>query len=184
MVRSESFSKANNSVFNRIYGNRQDNVYQVVQDTMTLDFKIKSTYSAFRGKGIWNEIFSGTYNDCKDHLERIQQKNPILSSHFFNLECKPLTKQEQYNHPLWQKKRLEIMQRDNWTCRCCGESEMQLQIHHLQYNRNGYLWEVDNEVLVTVCDPCHQILHNELPKLAGLIAFQILSGELDPTLKL
>jgi 5-methylcytosine-specific restriction endonuclease McrA len=33
---------------------------------------------------------------------------------------------DQYKSPLWQKKRLEIMNRDKFTCQECGEKEKQL----------------------------------------------------------
>jgi len=32
--------------------------------------------------------------------------------------------------PRWQKKRLKIMERANWECESCGDSEKTLHIHH------------------------------------------------------
>ena len=92
-----------------------------------------------------------------------------------------LSKKEQYEHPHWQKKRLEIFNRDNWHCRCCDETNVALHVHHLYYNRDCHIWEIDNEGLVTVCVKCHKILHDELSKLSGIIAFNILCGKIDPT---
>lgn len=57
--------------------------------------------------------------------------------------------------PRWQKKRLEIMNRDNFSCTCCGNNESTLNIHHKSYKNNP--WEVDNDQLVTVCVLCHKI---------------------------
>jgi len=57
--------------------------------------------------------------------------------------------------PRWQKKRLEIFERDNWTCIFCGEEEKTLSVHHLYYDK-GNPWEVRNAALVTVCEGCHK----------------------------
>jgi 5-methylcytosine-specific restriction endonuclease McrA len=81
---------------------------------------------------------------------------------------------DQLKSPLWQKKRLEIFQRDNFKCRVCESEENQLHVHHLYYKPKTLLWEYDNEGLVTVCDKHHEQLTNDLPKLSGLIAFDIL----------
>lgn len=32
--------------------------------------------------------------------------------------------------PRWQKKRLEILARDNWTCQRCGAVNCELHVHH------------------------------------------------------
>jgi len=37
---------------------------------------------------------------------------------------------EQYRHPKWQKKRLDILKRDKFTCRSCGDKESTLNVHH------------------------------------------------------
>ena len=58
--------------------------------------------------------------------------------------------------PKWQKKRLEILSRDNFKCKCCGDEETQLQVHHLEYK--GKPWEVDSSKLVTLCADCHLII--------------------------
>ncbi len=44
-----------------------------------------------------------------------------------------LSYKEQLTHPNWQRKRLEIFQRDNFACTICGNTEHQLQVHHLYY---------------------------------------------------
>lgn len=61
---------------------------------------------------------------------------------------------EKLKDPRWQKKRLEIFNRDNWTCRWCKEREKPLSIHHLIYS-NGEPWEQDNKYLITLCEHCH-----------------------------
>lgn len=80
----------------------------------------------------------------------------------------------------WQKKRLEIMSRDKFECLCCHET-FQLSVHHLYYEPNKKIWDYDNECLVTLCDRCHNILHADMMKLSGIIAFNALVGKVDTT---
>lgn len=84
----------------------------------------------------------------------------------------------QLKSPKWQKKRLEIFERDNFKCRCCKEKEKTLHVHHLYYLPNTMLWEYDLEGMVTVCENCHEILTKELGKLSGLIAFELLTRKI------
>lgn len=62
---------------------------------------------------------------------------------------------EQLKSPKWQKKRLEIMQRDKFTCQLCGDKETTLNVHHLEYIKDAKAWECDNNSLVTLCEHCH-----------------------------
>lgn len=67
-----------------------------------------------------------------------------------------MTYSEKLESPLWQKKRLEIMNRDNWTCQHCGTKTTQLQIHHLDYWKGLDPWEYPADMLITVCKDCHK----------------------------
>lgn len=58
--------------------------------------------------------------------------------------------------PRWQKKRLEIMQRDNFTCQHCGNTDKSLQVHHLWYSPLKKPWEYDNSAFITLCEHCHE----------------------------
>ena len=62
---------------------------------------------------------------------------------------------ELLKHPFWQRKRLEIMDRDKWACVKCSDIETTLHVHHLQYNNGCAPWEYDNKYLVTLCKDCH-----------------------------
>lgn len=90
-----------------------------------------------------------------------------------------MTYKEQMKSPKWQKKRLEIMQRDNFKCTICGNDKDQLHIHHLYYRPGFKIFDYENESLVTVCNKCHEKLTHDLPKLSGLIAFKILKKEFE-----
>lgn len=61
--------------------------------------------------------------------------------------------QKQLLDPRWQKKRLRILERDNWMCTLCGDNKSTLHIHHTRYGT--YAWEVDDEFLKTRCCHCH-----------------------------
>ncbi|MCG8619920.1 MAG: AAA family ATPase [Desulfobacterales bacterium] len=66
---------------------------------------------------------------------------------------------EKLKHPKWQKKRLEIFQRDNWQCVQCGDSDTELSVHHTVYRRGVNPWEYDGNELITLCVNCHENAH-------------------------
>lgn len=57
--------------------------------------------------------------------------------------------------PRWQKKRLEIMQRDDFACIECGDSESTLNVHHCYYQKGRMPWDYPDKSLITLCEPCH-----------------------------
>ena len=61
--------------------------------------------------------------------------------------------------PRWQKKRLEIMNRDGFQCVDCGAEDKTLNVHHLYYGAGLAPWEYENSSLVTLCEECHEIEH-------------------------
>lgn len=69
---------------------------------------------------------------------------------------KKLTYSEQLKDPRWQKRRLEILNRDSFTCRQCECNYKPLHVHHLGYKKDGYLWEVHDDQLITFCEDCHK----------------------------
>lgn len=83
--------------------------------------------------------------------------------------------------PRWQKKRLEVLQRDNFTCSCCGDDKSTLHVHHVKYNGNP--WDVDSSLLITFCELCHlahetykdhiirKIIKRSLSKMDMLVIF-------------
>lgn len=62
---------------------------------------------------------------------------------------------QQLRDPRWQRKRLEILSRDNWTCQVCGDTKTTLHVHHHMYNRGALPWEYTDDNFLTVCEPCH-----------------------------
>lgn len=59
--------------------------------------------------------------------------------------------------PRWQKKRLEIFERDKWECQCCFKGDRTLHVHHKEYNYGILPWEYDAELLITLCEFCHSV---------------------------
>jgi 5-methylcytosine-specific restriction endonuclease McrA len=64
-----------------------------------------------------------------------------------------MTYKSKLKDPRWQKKRLKILERDNWCCTCCADNEIELQVHHLKYS--GEPWDIEDEHLTTLCAECH-----------------------------
>jgi hypothetical protein len=57
--------------------------------------------------------------------------------------------------PRWQKKRLEILNRDLWKCRICGASNKTLHVDHKEYTKGADPWEYADYQLQTLCKDCH-----------------------------
>jgi hypothetical protein len=62
---------------------------------------------------------------------------------------------DKLKHPFWQKKRLEIMERDGFQCKKCGDTESPLHVHHLKYYDGNDPWDYQNKYLITLCEHCH-----------------------------
>lgn len=78
-----------------------------------------------------------------------------------------MTYKEQLLHPNWQRKRLEILARDDFTCCTCGATEKTLHVHHLRYVRGRMAWDYDNDDLTTCCEDCHAQAHRDRELLAA-----------------
>lgn len=67
---------------------------------------------------------------------------------------------DRYKDPRWQKKRLEILQRDNWKCKICECNDETLHVHHNWYEKDLELWEYSDNCYETLCEECHGVLHD------------------------
>ncbi len=57
----------------------------------------------------------------------------------------------------WQKKRLEIMGRDCFTCQKCHSTDHRaLHVHHRHYINGRMPWDYPSELLITLCATCHK----------------------------
>jgi len=85
---------------------------------------------------------------------------------FFYFTMANETYADKLKNPAWQKKRLEILNRDNFTCLVCRDTETELHIHHKQYKTGRKPWDYENENFQTLCKCCHLI--TEIFKDCGL----------------
>lgn len=66
---------------------------------------------------------------------------------------------EKLKSPLWQKKRLDVLNSSGFSCdRCCDDSE-QLHVHHKIYKKGLNPWEYPNYNYSVLCDSCHKEAH-------------------------
>lgn len=74
-------------------------------------------------------------------------------------------KKQEYEKALksskWRAKRKLILIRDGNCCTACGESEVQLHVHHDRYYSNRPIWDVEDEYLRTLCKKCHEKFHED-----------------------
>ena len=71
-----------------------------------------------------------------------------------------MTYKEKLLDPRWQKKRLEILSRDNFACFICGDTKSTLHVHHEDYEYGKDPWDVmDDCFLTTLCADCHSTQH-------------------------
>jgi len=71
--------------------------------------------------------------------------------------------------PRWQKKRLKILERDEWTCQICGDSESTLHVHHRRYIVGREPWEYHDGCLVTLCEGCHEFEGEDMREAIGCL---------------
>lgn len=74
--------------------------------------------------------------------------------------------------PRWQRKRLEILNRDEFACRICGDTEMELHVHHLVYTRGHKPWEYENKHLLSVCKQCHGYIEQIKTDISAKLNFE------------
>jgi hypothetical protein len=82
--------------------------------------------------------------------------------------------------PRWQKKRLEVLTRDEWTCQRCDAKDKTLHVHHFLYHGNAPPWDAPMDELATVCEPCHGELTEQKASLReAIFRFEQGFGPLD-----
>lgn len=69
---------------------------------------------------------------------------------------KKISYYQQLLDPRWQRKRLEVLQRDGFKCLICKSEKDSLEVHHEKYVNEP--WDVDNKYLKTLCFRCHDVV--------------------------
>lgn len=83
-----------------------------------------------------------------------------------------MTYQDQIKSPKWQKKRLEVLEQNQFACIECGSADEQLHVHHPFYQKGRKIWEYTTEELRCLCATCHDKLHalnDEINQAMGLM---------------
>jgi hypothetical protein len=65
-------------------------------------------------------------------------------------------------NPNWQRKRLEILQRDNFKCIQCNSENKELHVHHRWYQFGKDIWDYPNTCFETLCYECHQYIETNI----------------------
>src|SRR5262245_31613135 len=82
--------------------------------------------------------------------------------------------QQKLLDPRWQKKRLEVFERDEWTCQACHDKEATLHVHHRYYEQGCEPWEYPLDAFITYCAECHELetFYKPLAEQALLMALR------------
>lgn len=68
---------------------------------------------------------------------------------------------DQLRDPRWQRRRLEIMSRADFSCEKCHSATKTLHVHHKQYRAGARPWEYADNELECLCDDCHGAEHGK-----------------------
>lgn len=71
---------------------------------------------------------------------------------------------QQYLDPRWQKKRLEVLGRDEWRCQWCQDDNQTLHVHHLYYTPGKVVWDYPLDAFLTLCETCHAEEYENRPQ--------------------
>jgi len=84
-----------------------------------------------------------------------------------------MTYQEKLKDPRWQKKRLYILERDEWACRRCKSTAETLQVHHKRYIKDKNPWDYEDSFYLTLCELCHleehDLMYDNIQRMIQLV---------------
>jgi len=78
---------------------------------------------------------------------------------------------DQLKMPQWKERRLQILERDNYTCQECGNDDVELHVHHKVYIENRMAWDYNHLLLITLCPECHKKVHSRMTAIQERIGF-------------
>jgi 5-methylcytosine-specific restriction endonuclease McrA len=73
--------------------------------------------------------------------------------------------------PRWQRRRLEILERGDFSCELCEATDRTLHVHHKLYRKGAMPWEYADHELRALCEDCHSQLHHLRARLDEAIAY-------------
>jgi len=65
------------------------------------------------------------------------------------------------------------MERDGWKCRRCSNDQITLNVHHLKYFPDRDPWDYSEELLVTLCEDCHNKEHQSKVKTREILPWPL-----------
>lgn len=83
---------------------------------------------------------------------------------------------EKLKDPRWQKKRLEVMEYNDFSCELCGDNESTLNVHHKEYFKGHEPWDYEIKQLACLCENCHEASHEEVDLLKWVCSYAYLDG--------
>lgn len=105
-------------------------------------------------------------NTCGEPFQRIVYDS-VKKPCFCSVECSRIHHKDSISntgHPnwkggktkIWEEIRQQVLKRDEFKCRKCGEDKKSLSIHHIDKNKENN--DIDN--LITFCGTCHRKMEN------------------------
>lgn len=79
-----------------------------------------------------------------------------------------MTYTEKLSDPRWQKKRLQVLNRDGFACTFCGDTKTTLHVHHEKYNKEP--WDAELAYLTTLCKHCHLLISTAIKHNVTIIS--------------
>lgn len=67
-----------------------------------------------------------------------------------------MTYSEKLKDPRWQKRRLQLLEAANFTCRHCKSTKETLHVHHGVYRKGVEPWDYEDAVMHVLCEGCHE----------------------------
>lgn len=87
---------------------------------------------------------------------------------------KTMTYSEKLRRPEWQRKRLQILERDGWACVCCRSKEKNLQVHHVVYAKSKDPWTYPDYLYQTLCEDCHPVRQELVDNLVTALRISLM----------
>ena len=110
--------------------------------------------------GLWYSI-AGNYSADSPEQKRVK-KDEREKEYKNRMASAEEMAEEQYKNIVYQSKiRLQVLERDKYTCQICGdEANTKLHVHHILKRIEGGTDHFDN--LLTVCPKCHRKIDTKL----------------------
>lgn len=85
--------------------------------------------------------------------------NSGTNNYNWNMDLTQKDRELGRNYPEYVDFIKRVLNRDNYTCQCCGKNEVQMEVHYL----DGYDWckerRTDDTNGITLCPTCHKSFH-------------------------